>query len=100
MKGFTLPESTKTTFKTSPVLRKPVENRHRHVSAGGTDKKRSSWGPTDMSEVAQRGIRGHRRTPSDGRVVVPIQQFDHIVKVLKETKSPAERGKLIYYLFF
>ncbi|XP_076818975.1 uncharacterized protein LOC143464840 [Clavelina lepadiformis] len=82
------------------VYRKPPVVRSQSEQPNST-LKRSSWGP----EVMGGGIapepghtqgnhygraRGHRRTPSDGRV--PMSSLDNAVKVLQYHKTPAEKA--------
>lgn len=63
-------------------------------SVMNNDKKRSSWGPTEVGMLTESGVhtkRGHRRTPSDGRV--PMPSLDNAVKVLVSHKAVSERCK-------
>nr|XP_018669929.1 mitogen-activated protein kinase kinase kinase 11 [Ciona intestinalis] len=58
-------------------------------------KKRSSWGPMEVTEQGGQtsGVnrnRGHKRTPSDGRL--PMPSLDNAVMVLQHHKTPAEKA--------
>nr|XP_039274070.1 mitogen-activated protein kinase kinase kinase 9-like [Styela clava] len=59
-------------------------DRIRQISTNASEKKRSSWGPTEVGlSVMDTGMhtkRGHRRTPSDGRV--PMPSLENAVRVL------------------
>lgn len=80
-------------------------NRIRQISTTASDKKRSSWGPTEVGlSMMDSGVhtkRGHRRTPSDGRV--PMPSLDNAVRVLinhkaKERSSTPDPDPEIYRL--
>jgi len=81
------------------VVRRPVTSTSDAIAAPGV-RQRSSWGPTEVTigvsdlgglgSVAGSKSKGHRRTPSDGRL--PMKGLDNAVKVLTHHKTPAEKG--------
>ena len=96
------------TVPTSSVqLRRPPSSMPSLVDAHAAARKRSSWGPTEVmgggtsgtsGTAAGTGLyvgraKGHRRTPSDGRL--PMPSLDNAVRVLQHHKTPAEKGKLL-----
>ena len=84
-------------------LRRPLASMPSLVDAHAVARKRSSWGPTEVMGGASGvtgmgtgsgklvGRKGHRRTPSDGRL--PMPSLDNAVRVLQHHKTPAEKGK-------
>nr|CAB3263622.1 MAPKKK9/10/11 mitogen-activated protein kinase kinase kinase 10 [Phallusia mammillata] len=89
-------------FSTNVVYRKPPVFSHSAVDLPSAARKRSSWGPTEVmgggmtsdtgtgGAVTSSRARGHRRTPSDGRL--PKSSLDNAVKVLQHHKTPAEKA--------